>query len=84
MIIQGDKQVADIYLTEFYRLFDQFYARDKYNDYVSKNNSSSSSKDGKNKDGEVRSWGQVVTDESWLQPYFDPSSQLYRERLLLR
>ena len=86
MVIQGDKRVADIYLTEFYRLFDHFHARDKYNDFVSKNNSSSAkdSKDSKGKDRVGRSWGEVVTDESWLQPYFDPSSQLYRERLLLR
>ena len=64
-------------------MFDHFYARDKYNDFVSKNNSSSA-KDGKGKDRVGRSWGDVVTDESWLHPYFDPSSQLYRERLLLR
>ena len=83
MVIQGDKRVADIYLTEFYRLFDHFHARDKYNDFVSKNNSSSA-KDGKDSKGKDRAWGEVVTDESWLHPYFDPSSQLYRERVLLR
>ena len=83
MVIQGDKRVADIYSTEFYRLFDHFHARDKYNDFVSKNNSSSAT-DGKCNDHVGRSWGEVVTDESWLHPYFDPSSQLYRERVLLR
>ena len=84
LVIQGDKRVADIYLTEFYRMFEHFYARDKYNDFVSKNKSSSSAKNGKCKDCVGRSWGEVITDESWLHPYLDPSSQLYRERLLLR
>ena len=76
LIIQGDTSVADIYLTEFYRLFDHFKARDEYNAFIAEQRS---------KGGKIdRVWGDIVTDESWLIPYFDPESQLYKERLLLR
>mmetsp|Transcript_13735 Transcript_13735/g.29154 ORF Transcript_13735/g.29154 Transcript_13735/m.29154 type:complete len:700 (+) Transcript_13735:119-2218(+) len=76
LVIQGDTSVADIYFTEFMRLFDHFYSRDKYNEFLAKNAT--------RKPGKGKVWGEVVADESWLRPYFDPSSQLYRERLLLR
>ena len=76
LVIQGDTSVADIYFTEFMRLFDHFYSRDRYNEFLAKKTS------GKVISGRV--WGGVVADESWLRPYFDPSSQLYRERMLLR
>ncbi|KAL9191413.1 hypothetical protein ACHAXT_001119 [Thalassiosira profunda] len=71
LVIQGDTSVADVYFTEYMRLFDHFYARDLYNEISGRRNSG-------------RAWGEVAEDESWLRPYFDPSSQLYRERLLLR
>ena len=74
LVIRGDTRVADIYLTEFMRLFDHFYSRDKYNQYWHQDSSGDRG----------RLWGEVVADESWLDPYFDPSTQLYRERLLLR
>ena len=74
LVVQGDTQVADVYFTEFMRLFDHFYARDQNNDFG----------DQKSSGQQGRAWGEVVTDESWLYPYFDPSTQLYRERLLLR
>jgi phosphatidylserine/phosphatidylglycerophosphate/cardiolipin synthase-like enzyme len=75
LVIFGDTRVADIYLTEFMRLFDHFYSRDKYNDQWKQKSSS----------GDWRgTWGEVVADESWLGPYFDPSTQLYCERLFLR
>jgi phosphatidylserine/phosphatidylglycerophosphate/cardiolipin synthase-like enzyme len=74
LVIFGDTGVADIYLTEFMRLFDHFYSRDKFNEHWDQKSS-----------GDLRgAWGEVVADESWLDPYFDPSTQLYRERLLLR
>ena len=75
LLIQGDSGVADVYVTEYMRLFDHFYSRDKYNDNAGK---ISSGEPGGNK------WGDVVADETWLQPYFDPSSQLYKERLMFR
>ncbi len=74
LVIQGEKRVADIYFTEFMRLFDRFSPRDKYNDFS----------DQKSLGHQGRAWGKVVTDESWLHLYFDPSTHLYHERLLLR
>lgn len=74
ILIQGDTSVADIYVSEFMRLFDHFYSRDKHNDTVGRISSKERSPN----------WGNVVTDETWLHPYFDPSSQPYKERLLLR
>mmetsp|Transcript_3032 Transcript_3032/g.7681 ORF Transcript_3032/g.7681 Transcript_3032/m.7681 type:complete len:696 (+) Transcript_3032:136-2223(+) len=73
LVIQGDTRVADVYLTEFMRLFDHFYSRDRFLELGKR----SSGKSG-------RVWDEVVMDESWLQPYFDPSTQVYRERLFFR
>eukprot|EP00970_Alexandrium_tamarense_P002240 scaffold323_cov188-Alexandrium_tamarense.AAC.7 len=65
MVIKGNTTVADIYLTEFMRLFDHFYSRDEHNNMKSS-----------------QAWAETVDDESWLHPYYDPSTQLYHERLL--
>jgi hypothetical protein len=73
VVIQGDTSVTDVYFTEFVRLFDHFYSRDKHNEMSSNKSEGSSS----------RPWGEVVEDDSWMKPYFDPSNQLYRERMLL-
>lgn len=70
LVIQGDTAVADVYLTEFMRLFDHFYSRDKRNESKDKGSESS------------RGWADVE-DDSWMKPYFDPSHQLFRERVLL-
>ena len=70
LVIQGDTSVADVYLTEFMRLFDHFYSRDKHNESKDKGSESS------------RGWMDVVEDNSWMKPYFDPSHQLFRERVL--
>lgn len=56
--------------------FDHFYSRDTHNDAVR----GKGGKGGKS----ARAWGQVVSDESWLRPYFDPTSQLYKERMIFR
>ncbi len=71
LVIQGDTGVADVYFTEFMRLFDHFYARDKHNESSDKGSKS------------PRAWCDVVEDDSWLKPFFDPSNQLFRERVLL-
>jgi phosphatidylserine/phosphatidylglycerophosphate/cardiolipin synthase-like enzyme len=71
LVIQGDTGVADVYFTEFMRLFDHFYARDKHNE--SSDHGSKS----------ARAWCDVVEDDSWMKPFFDPSNQLFRERVLL-
>jgi hypothetical protein len=36
LLIRGDKRVADIYLTEFDRIFRHFYTRDVLNKFASK------------------------------------------------
>lgn len=70
--VPGNTSLADIYLTEYVRVFEHYYSRDMYNRFVSKDEDSD------------RAWGEPVTDESWTVPYFDPSTQLYKERLLYR
>eukprot|EP00984_Skeletonema_dohrnii_P037708 scaffold40068_cov583-Skeletonema_dohrnii-CCMP3373.AAC.2 len=70
LVIQGDTAVADVYFTEFMRLFDHFYSRDKRNESLAKGSKS-------------RAWIDVVEDDSWMKPFFDPSHQLFRERVLL-
>eukprot|EP00985_Skeletonema_marinoi_P020029 scaffold11711_cov77-Skeletonema_marinoi.AAC.1 len=71
LVIQGDTAVADVYFTEFMRLFDHFYSRDKRNESLAKGSKS------------PRAWIDVVEDDSWMKPCFDPSHQLFRERVLL-
>ena len=66
LVIHGDCSVADIYLTEYMRLFNHFHSRDHH---VSSTHPE---------------WGQIVNDESWLKSYFDPTNQLYCERMLFR
>jgi len=68
LIIQGDTLVADIYFTEFMRLFEHYYFRDRCND--PKFNGNRSSED------------DLVLNETWVYPYYDPSNQLFRERCL--
>ncbi|KAL7488234.1 hypothetical protein ACHAW6_013829 [Cyclotella cf. meneghiniana] len=72
LVIHGDCAVADVYFTEYMRLFNHFHSRDNH----------SKSKDSPKK--KTLKWGETVEDESWLHPYFDPTNQLCRERLLLR
>ncbi|KAK1747269.1 phospholipase D superfamily protein [Skeletonema marinoi] len=71
LVIQGDTAVADVYFTEFMRLFDHFFSRDKRNESLGKGSKS------------PRAWIDVVEDDSWMKPFFDPSHQLFRERVLL-
>mmetsp|Transcript_7755 Transcript_7755/g.11755 ORF Transcript_7755/g.11755 Transcript_7755/m.11755 type:complete len:502 (+) Transcript_7755:617-2122(+) len=71
LAIQGDTAVADVYFTEFMRLFDHFYSRDKRNESLGKGSKS------------PRAWIDVVEDDSWMKKFFDPSHQLFRERVLL-
>lgn len=72
LVISGDCTVADIYLTEFMRLFNHFHSRDEY----------TKPKDPQKTKKKLLGWGKVAGDESWLVPYFDPENQLYHERLL--
>lgn len=74
IIIHDDTEVADVYFTEYMRLFNHYHSRD---------NISAPKESPSQKKKKPFGWGQIVDDESWLEPYFNPASRLYRERLLL-
>ncbi len=67
LIIRGDTQVADIYLTEFMRLFMHFYYRT-----IVKGIGFASTDPDK---------GFLKSDDSWSLPYYKQDTQKYRERL---
>lgn len=67
LIIRGDTQVADIYLTEFMRLFMHFYYRT-----IVKGIGFTSTDPDK---------GFLKGDDSWSLPYYKQDTQKYRERL---
>src|SRR5262249_37768692 len=67
LVIRGDKRVADIYLGEFMRLFNHFYSG-----YVAAAL------------GETQpppDSGYLRRDDSWREPYYDKTTQKYKERL---
>ena len=67
LIIRGDTQVADIYLTEFMRLFMHFY----YRTIVNGIGFAATDPD----------QGYLKSDDSWSIPYYKNDTQKYRERL---
>lgn len=67
VIIRGNTRVADIYLTEFMRLFNHFESRN------GKNARSPEA-------AAERSY--LVPDDSWIQPFYEPGDQLCEERML--
>jgi phospholipase D-like protein len=71
VIIQGNKDVADIFLGEFMRLFNHFYFRQTVKKQQAKAN-------GKIADKSFY----LAPDDSWTDRYFDPASRKYMERKL--
>jgi phosphatidylserine/phosphatidylglycerophosphate/cardiolipin synthase-like enzyme len=69
LVISGDKRVAEIYLTEFMRLFKHFQHRNKVNAMPA------------NDAGSARF---LAGDDSWTKPYFQPGTAESAERLLFR
>lgn len=67
LVIQGDKRVADIYLTEFMRLFNHFEVRNRLNALS---------------DDEFEREFVLPADDSWTKPYYDPKTQEYQGRRL--
>lgn len=68
LIIRGNTRVADIYLTEYMRLFNHFHSRNKRNGLSSAKNAKTS---------------ETILDDSWTKPYYGNSkSQDYQERKL--
>src|SRR4051812_34164407 len=71
VVIQGDKDLADMFLGEFMRLFNHFYFRE-----VAK----AAAKSGKEIDKSIF----LVPDDSWTGEYFDDSKVKTLERKLFR
>ena len=68
LLIRGDKRVADIYMTEFDRIFRHFYFRDIANELA-----------GKGDDEAAR----FLTDSDlWTAPYFDGKNRKNNRRLM--
>ena len=67
LVIQGNKRIADIFLTEFMRLFNHFYNRNRLNSLS---------------DAEFEKAFALAAEESWTVPYYDSETQEYQERLL--
>jgi hypothetical protein len=68
LVIRGDRDLADVYFTEYSRMFQHFYAR-----WLA-------SKFAVNPHGDVHSF--LVEDATWQEPYFDPANVKNNERLL--
>jgi phosphatidylserine/phosphatidylglycerophosphate/cardiolipin synthase-like enzyme len=69
LVIQGDTRVADIFLTEFMRLFNHFYIRNSLNQMS---------------DEEFERANYLMPDDSWTKPYYEEGTQEYAERLLFK
>lgn len=68
LVIRGDLRVADIYLTEFMRIFNHFHSRNQIRAINSNSNYDDSFHCG--------------IDASWTIPYYNPKHHKFQERLL--
>lgn len=66
LLIRGDQRVADIYLTEYDRVFRHFYSRDLINDIAKKR-------------GPVNI-GKLDPTDKWWRPYFDDKKSKSHKR----
>ena len=69
-VIRGNTRVADIYLTEFMRLFSHFYFRDQV-DQAAK----------QRRKGSKPPKLYLKSDDSWTKKYYEPGSAREKERL---
>ena len=67
LVIRGNTRIADIYLTEFMRLFNHFHRRNIENGL---NNS------------EYAKSQLLIDNDSWMKPYFDENTKKFKERIL--
>ncbi len=67
LVITGDTEVADVYFTEYNRIFDHFYAR-----WWAQ----------RLKAQAVEAHDYLTEDDSWQQPYFKPGTVKYARRIL--
>ncbi len=68
LLIRGDKRVADIYLTEFDRIFRHFYTRDVLNKFASK--------------GDKKNPLELDPSGDWIAPNFKPGTYKNNRRLM--
>lgn len=66
LLVRGDTRVADIYLTEFDRIFRHFYSRDVINEMA--------------KAGKVPKVGILDPSDKWTRGYFDPTNPKCHKR----
>jgi phosphatidylserine/phosphatidylglycerophosphate/cardiolipin synthase-like enzyme len=66
LIIRGDKRVADIYFGEYLRLYTHYAFRESVKFFMEKK-----------KAGHPEEWKPqfLVDDDTWMDPYFDPSDR---------
>jgi phosphatidylserine/phosphatidylglycerophosphate/cardiolipin synthase-like enzyme len=67
LVIQGDTRVADLFLTEFMRLFNHFQNRNRFN---------------RLSDEEAAAALYLAEDDSWAAPYYDTKTPECHERQL--
>ena len=67
LIIRGNTRVADIFVTEFMRLFNHYESRNHYN---------------RMDDEDYENAMYLKSDDSWTDPYFDRKNPQWDERLL--
>jgi phosphatidylserine/phosphatidylglycerophosphate/cardiolipin synthase-like enzyme len=71
LVISGDTELADVYLTEFSRIFNHFYARYWASELAKRHTG---------EDTDTTSF--LAEDDTWSQPYFRPGNPKYRQRVL--
>lgn len=69
IIVRGDTRLADLFLTEFMRLFNHFRGRNELNAMSP---------------AALKKIESLAEDGSWTTPYYTPGEQLCAERLLFR
>lgn len=67
LVIRSDTRIADIFLTEFMRLFNHFYKRNKLNQMSEK---------------EFEQTHYLTPNDLWTKPYYEEGTQEQAERLL--
>ena len=67
LIIRGNSRVADIFLTEYMRLFNHFHTRNRSNKLSAK---------------KLEAARKLQPSDKWTKSYYDPKKQEYHERLL--
>ncbi len=72
LVIQGDTEVADVYFTEFNRIFNHFYARYWASELEKRHT---------NDAADTTSF--LAETDAWLAPYFTPGYPKYLQRELL-